>query len=253
MQRDALSRLTFNGHGNRNPVWTPDGTHLVYCSITDHTIMWIRTDGAGEAQRLLESKDGPIPRSFSPDGGYLSYSETTADTGADLWILPLDTSDPEHPRPGTPAVFLKTPANEAEGSFSPDGRWMAYLSTESGRTEVYVRPFHGSTGGKWQISTRGGSYSSWSRDGHALYYTALDQRIMVVDYAAAGESFAAGKPRVWSETPIRPTLAGFQPMDLAPDGKRFAVLPSAVVADEKGSLHATFLLNFFDELHRRLP
>ena len=253
MQRDALSRLTFNGHGNRNPVWTPDGTHLAYSSITDGTIMWIRADGAGAAQRLLESKNGPIPRSFSPDGRYLSYFETAADTGADLWILPLDASDSEHPKPGTPEVFLKTPANEAEGAFSPDGRWIAYLSTESGRTEVYVRPFNRAAGGKWQISTSGGVYASWSHDGRALYYTAVDQRIMVVDYTATPESFAAGKPRVWSERPVRATLAGFQPLDLAPDGKRFAVLPSAVVADEKGSLHATFLLNFFDELHRRLP
>ena len=82
---------------------------------------------------------------------------------------------------------------------------------------------------------------------------ALDRRIMVVEYTANGASFTNGTPRVWSETPVRATPPVYQPLDLAPDGKRFAVLPRDVVTDEKGSVHATFLLNFFDELHRRLP
>ena len=166
----------------------------------------------------------------------------------------MDASDPEHPKPGTPEVFLKTPAAEAAAAFSPDGRWMSYLSFESGRAEVYVRPFHRAAGGKWQMSTSGGSYSSWSRDGRALYYLAPeDRRIMVVEYTTPGESFAPSTPRVWSKTPVRTTLATFHALDLAPDGQRFAVLPSTEVADSKGSVHATFLLNFFDELQRRLP
>jgi Tol biopolymer transport system component len=253
MPRDALSQLTFNGRGNTAPVWTPDGKHIVYASGADYAIWWIRGDGAGDTQRLLESKNNMRPSSFSPDGRYLSYQENTADTGTDLWILPLDASDSEHPKPGTPEVFLKTPVNEALAAFSPDGRWISYLSQELGRPEVYVRPFHGSASGKWKISTSGGSYSFWSRDGRALYYLAQDQRIMVVEYTATGESFTAGTPRVWSETPVRATQPSFQQLDLAPDGKRFAILPREAVADEKGSVHATFLLNFFDELQRRLP
>ena len=102
------------------------------------------------------------------------------------------------------------------------------------------------------MSTSGGNYSYWSRDGRALYYLALDRRIMVVEYTATGEAFTAGTPRVWSETPVRATAPSFTPLDLAPDGKRFAVLPSEA-ADEKGSVHATFLLNFADELRRRVP
>ena len=251
--RDALSPLTFNGHENSNPVWTPDGTHLVYASIDEKTIWRIRADGAGDAQHLLESKNALIPSSFSPDGRFLSYAELTADTGPDLWILPVDASDPGHPKPGTPEVFLKTPAIEIDAAFSPDGRWLSYTSNESGRFEVYVRPFHSAAGGKWLMSTSGGTNSSWSRDGRALFYLSLDLRIMVVEYTATGESFVASTPRLWSATPVRATTTGFPPMDLAPDGKRFAVLPSEVVAGEKGSVHATFLLNFFDELHRRLP
>ena len=217
--------------------------------------MWIRADGAGEAERLLESKSALSTWSFSPDGRYLSYSEIASDTRADSWILPVDATDPEHPKPGKPEVFLKTPATEAGAVFSRDGRWLAYTSNESGRAEVYVRPFHNAAGGKWQISTGGGGYSFWSRDGRALYYVALasDGRIMAVDYTASAASFTVGKPRVWSEAPVRGTPIGYQALDLAPDGKRFAILPRDEVVDEKGSVHATFLLNFFDELHRRLP
>ena len=253
MQRDAMSRLTFNGHGNRNPVWTPDGRHLIYASVADKAIMWIRADGAGGAQRLLESKNLMVPWSVSPDGRYLSYTEDTVDTQTDLWILPVDASDPEHPRPGTPEVFLKTPASEDGAAFSPDGRWITYTSDESGRPEVYVRPFHRSPDGKWLISTSGGIYSIWARD-RRLYYPAgsADRRIRVVEYAVNGDSFTASKPRVWSETPLRLVRRSFHALDLAPDGKRFAVLPTDAV-EEKGSVHATFLLNFLDELQRRLP
>ena len=83
-------------------------------------------------------------------------------------------------------MFLKTPASEGTASFSPDGRWIAYTSDESGRFEVYVRPFQGSGGGKWQISTGGGAYSFWSRDGRELYFMTLDNHIMVADYTAKG-------------------------------------------------------------------
>ncbi len=246
-QRDALSRLTFDGsRGNYWPVWTPDGKHLVYASIADKTIWWVRADGAGEPQPLLVGKNMVVPGSFSSDGRYLSYAETATETQSDIWILPVDLSNAEHPKPGTPEVFLKTPASEGGPALSPDGRWLAYSSDESGRWEVRVRPFHGRIDGKWQISTTGGGHSFWSRDGRSLYYMGLDSRIMVVDYTATRENFVPGKPRVWSETPVRVTAVGFQPMDLAPDGKRFAVLPGDVQVEEKGSVHVTFLFNFFD-------
>jgi serine/threonine-protein kinase len=261
MQRDTMSRLTFNARGNRNPVWTPDGTHLVYASDADKAIWWIRADSAGEPRRLLESKNKNtvIPSSFSPDGRYLSYVEVTTDTQADIWILPLDASDPEHPIPGKPEIFLKTPSNEGLGgaAFSPDGRWIAYNSGESGQDEVYVRRFHSAVGGKWQLSTNSGTYPLWSRDGRTLYYVTEDDRniTMVAEYTAKGDQFTPGTPRVWSDTPIRPTIRsltpGLQPLDLAPDGRRFTVLPRDVATDEKGSVHVTFLLNLFDALSRR--
>ncbi len=258
-QRDTLTRLTFTQTGVA-PVWTPDGKHLAFVSQFPgaNSIRWIRADGAGEEQLLLESKGDLRPHSFSPDGGRLAFAESGGDTSLlDLWTLPLDVSDPERPKPGKPELFLRTPFNEDGPAFSPDGHWIAYTSNESGRIEVYVRAFQGgspSGSGKWQISTGGGLYPIWSRNDRELIYETLDNRIMVSTYTAKADSFAADKPRPWSNTQIREPVAGVPNLDLAPDGKRFAVFPRPEAAGEqKGSVHVTVLLNFFDELRRRVP
>jgi dipeptidyl aminopeptidase/acylaminoacyl peptidase len=214
--------------------------------------------GAGEAQLLLESKVDVEPYSFSPDGQRLGFAERSVDTGLDVWTLPLDVSDAEHPKPGKPELFLGTPFDEQEPAFSPDGRWIAYTSNESGRTEVYVRPFRvgAPTGsGQWQISTGGGRYPIWSHTGRELFYDTFipDHRIMATTFTVKADTFAADKPRPWSNTQIGET-GGTWNLDLAQDGKRFAVFPRAESSGEqKGSVHVTVLLNFFDELRRRLP
>jgi serine/threonine-protein kinase len=211
----------------------------------------VRSDGAVEAQQLLESANNSIPWSLSRHGT-LAYMETNPETGADLWTLQLDLTDPDHPKPGKKEPFLRTPHMEATPSFSPDGRWIAYRSDESGSSEIYVRPFPAASGGKWQISTGGGIYPLWSNNGHEIFYESLNRRIMAVDYTTDGASFVPGKPQVWVDRELFYT--GTMNLDLAPDGKRFAVL--AVPEDargEKGSVHVTFLFNFFDELKRRIP
>jgi serine/threonine-protein kinase len=179
--------------------------------------------------------------------------ERSAETGYDLWTLPLDTSDPNHPKPGKPELFLRTPFDERDPAFSPDGLWIAYTSAESGRDEIYVRPFPIGSG-KSTISTGGGRYPIWSRHGLELFYEGLDDRIMIAAYTAKGDSFAAEKPRPWSNTQIFDT--GLTNLDRAPDGRRFVVtlLPQSESGGEpKGSVHVTFLLNFFDEVRRRIP
>jgi hypothetical protein len=136
--------------------------------------------------------------------------------------------------------------------FSPDGRWLAYRSNESGTDEIYVRRFPAGRGGKWQISTGGGLYGVWSKNRRELFYEAVDTRIMVVDYTVNGDSFVPGRPRLWSDKQL--FYAGGSNLDLAPDGKRFAVLAMPEAAGpEKGSVHVTFLQNFVDELRRRIP
>jgi Tol biopolymer transport system component len=257
-QRDTMTHLTFT-QTNLFPVWTPDGKHIVFQSQSPgaKSMRWIRADGAGESQLLLESEGDLRPYSFSPDGKRLAFAEMSVDSGYDLWTLPLDMSDPEHPKPGKPELFLRTPFNELEPAFSPDGRWIAYTSSGSGSNEVYVRPFPGgapSGSGQWQIST-GGLHPIWSRDGRELFYETPDNRIMVSAYTAKGDSFAADKPRPWSNTQIMDLFeTGIWNLDLSPDGKRFAVIPrSEATAEQKGSVHVTVLLNFFDELRRRVP
>ena len=208
--------------------------------------------GPGETQHLLDSKNIVVPYSFFPDGRRLAYFVLDPDSGRDLWTLPLDVSDPDHPKPGKPEPFLRTASNELFPAVSPDGRWIAYQSDESGRYEVYVRPFPG-PGGKWQISNAGGQMPIWSRNGRELFFENQDSRIMVTDYEPKSDSFGAGKPRGWSDHQLR-NLSGNVNYDLAPDGKRFAIFPNlSAPAEEKGAVHMTFLLNFFDELRRRAP
>ena len=254
-QRDTMTPLTFKPQFTLSPVWTPDGKHIVFSATAGviGILQWSRSDGAGEAQQLLQSKTDLRPYSFSPDGKRLAFAQSSPETGFDLWTLPLDLSDPEHPKAGKPELFLRTVADEYEPAFSPDGRWIAYRSTSTGVAEIYVQPFPGS-GGKWLISNGGGKHPVWSRNGRELFYQAPDNRIMVATYTAKGDSFSADKPRPWAQTQILEPNALNWNLDLAPDGKRFVVAPRLeATGGQKGSVHVTVLLNFFDELRRRVP
>ncbi len=214
---------------------------------------WIRSDGSGEAQRLTEGKSQQVPYSFSPDGKRLAFIQTGNGGSLGIVTAPVE-DDPARGaggvRLGKAQPFLAKPFVEVNPAFSPDGRWLAYSSNESGTYEVYVRPFPG-PGGVSQISTGGGKFPVWSRDGRELLFETSDQHVMAVSYALKDDSFEGGKPRAWTETRLR-DLGNLSNYDLAPDGKRLAaILPDN--ASEKGPTHLTFLLNFFDELRRRAP
>jgi Tol biopolymer transport system component len=249
-ERDAMTRLTFDGHSSY-PVWTPDGKHIAFFSKSGGSaVWWVRSDGAGEQQRLFQSPNSVHPSSFSPDGKRLLYDVSYTDPGDDLWSIALGMSDPERPKAGTPEQFLHEPFDNQFPLFSPDGRWVAYRSFETGTWQIYVRPFPG-PGGKWQISTEGATQAWWSHNGRDLFFREVDGRIMVVTYAVNGNSFIADRPRLWSDKQLN---LREQTLDLAPDGKRFAGLPARDDPEVlKGPVHLTFLLNFFDELARRVP
>jgi serine/threonine-protein kinase len=248
LRTDATQRLTFNSATQgSSPVWAPDSKHLVYDRRPNSELVWIRADGAGQPHEILKTPGNPVPGSFSPDGRRLVYHSAGATTSRDIWMLPLDLADPERPKPGTPEPIVQTAGADVDPRISPDGRWLAYSTNEPGNYHVFVRAFGGS--GMWQISSSPGRFPVWSRRANEMFYQSLDGVIMVVPFTTDAGTFTPGKPRPWATTVL--WMTGNLPnFDLHPDGKRFAValLPSGAT-----SAHLTFLLNFSDELRRRIP
>ncbi len=248
---DTMRRLTFTGTA-QSPIWSPDGRYIVYRAAGTGLAV-VRADGAGQPQPVTQSKSDQYPWSFSPDGKRLAYMEqhTPGAPAYDLWTVPVE-SDGAGVRGGQPEAFLQTPADERTPAMSPDGRWLAYMSDESGTFQVYVRAFP-DTGGKWQVSNSGGMYPIWSRTGHELLFETLDNHVMAATYAVNGTAFVADTPRLWSAQQLGGAF-GVRNVDLAPDGKRVVALMPAKTANEQGAQHhVTFLENFFDELRRRVP
>jgi len=253
--RDALSRLTFDPSDDYKPVWTPDGQRIAFSSARDGqtlpNLYWQRVDGAGDVQRLTEGPNFQVAASWRPGGRFLAYVEYNQQTNADVLILPLDGDNASGWRPGQPTSFLNGPSVELEPMFSPDGRWLAYASNESGQFEVYVRPFPG-PGGRWQISRGGGSFPTWSRARQELFYSTLDQRIMVAGYSTDGNSFVADPPRLWVDRryELRGPIVN-RSFDLHPDGRRIALAVPDPQAGRRDKV--VFILNFFEELRRLAP
>jgi serine/threonine-protein kinase len=248
-RRDTMTPLTFGSGAAIQPTWTPDGRFIVFTEGARLT--WTRSDGAGKPQPLTQSRLQQVPWSITADGTRLAYWEVDPKTGYDLWTLPLE-QDAGGLRAGKPEPFLQTPADERHPAISPDGRWLAYSSSESGIYQVYVRAFP-DTGGRFQISNDGGVYPVWSRNGRELFYRTENQSVMVASYTINGDSFVAEKPRLWSDT--RLANIGLQKnFDLAPDGRRIAAfMPAESPEDRRAQNHVTVLLNYFDEVRRIAP
>jgi len=250
-RRDILTRLPSGGANELVPVWSPDGRYIVFSGVA--SIWWVRSDGGGKPQLLIQGKNPLYPFSFAPDGKRLAYNEVNPTTAYDILTAAIE-SDGAGLRAGKPEIFLQTSADERNATFSSDGRWLAYTSNESGKYEVYVRAFP-DKGGRWQISNAGGAYPVWSRNGQELFFRADDNRIMVAPYATKADSFVSGKPRVWSDKRLADFgTIGISNYDLAPDAKRIAALmPVDTPEAQQAQSHVIFLMNFFDELRRRVP
>jgi Tol biopolymer transport system component/tRNA A-37 threonylcarbamoyl transferase component Bud32 len=249
LARARETPLTLTTSGNGSPLWAPDGKHLVFSASTGkgagRAIWWMRADGASQPLRLLEVPEEVYLSSISRDGRRIAFQRRSPGTGYDIWTLPLDVSNPDRPVPGEPELFLRTAANEWDANLSPNGRWVAYFSDEQG-TGVYVRSFHG-PGGPWLIAS-GANRPKWSPDGRTLYYSSSDQRIMELAYSEKGDSFLAEKARRWSDSVIPYAF------DMSSDGNR--ILTSVLEGSAKGQdsdSHVTLLLNFVDEVRRRVP
>ncbi|HET9131965.1 MAG TPA: hypothetical protein VFO86_13505, partial [Terriglobia bacterium] len=249
------TRLTFlkSSVGNIG-TWTPDSKHIIFgytgTELSGTGLYWIRSDGGGEPQRLTERYG--VPWSFSPDGKRFVYYAGSA-TGSDqfgLWTVTLDMGDPEHPKAAAPELFLKASATVQYPTFSPDGHWIAYASSETGKLQVYVRPFvpgSPATGGKWQISNSLGAAGFWLPNHELLFSSQSSSGI--VGYTTNADSFVAGAIRPILEKSTIVT-AGLPVM--MPDGKRFVVMMPETSTPSVQQSHVSFLLNFPDELERRV-
>jgi len=253
---DTLTRMTVDPADDIKPVWTNDGRRLAFASTrgdkSTPNLYWQRADGIGEAQRLTDSPHVQLPASWHPSGKLLAFEEQNAQTGLDVMVLPMGGDETSGWQPGKPTAFLNSSADERDPMFSPDGRWIAYVSNESGRSEVYVRPFPG-PGGKWLISSGGGTFPTWSRTKPELFYGSPGQQIMVVAYNVEADSFRADRPRLWSAERYLPRTDS-RMFDLHPDGERLAVASSAAQAtgDVKQD-RVTIIFNVLEELHRIAP
>ena len=260
LERGALRKLTNDAALNRRPIWTPDGKSIIFTSDNpspegEYFIWWSRADGSGQPERLFADKTPLQPRSVAPDGQRIAFLRTN-DSTFTIWILSLDLTDPDRAKPGKLERFLREPVNQVDPVFSPDGRWIAYVSMTRNMPDVVVRRFPSSSSSpRWQISTGRGKFPIWSRSSRELYYLDGDSHIMAVRYQTSDDVFTAEKPRQWSSTPLfRPLNNSLWNLDVAPDGQRFVALTLPTVSTTNAAtVHMTVLLNFFDELRRRLP
>jgi eukaryotic-like serine/threonine-protein kinase len=245
-ERAVSSRLTFHPAYEAAPVWSPDGESVAFFSTRDGpwSIYEKSSTGTGDERLLAKSNDNLVPDDWSPDGTFLLYQNIAlngGERGDDLWLLPRPDSRASQSRP---IPFLRSEFGEYWGRFSPDGRWIAYQSNESGRSEVYVRPFRPESAGsgKWQISTDGGVEARWSRDGRELFYLTLRNVLVAVD-VHPGPSFQAGVPR-----PLFSTRAvGINRYDVARDAKRFLI---NVPVEGQWGRSATVVLNWMEMIKR---
>lgn len=254
--RGTTSPLAPGAPGAMYPIWSPDGEWITYGHPravkkgTGQGIYRKRSDGTGEEQALTPDNIlNAFPSSWSPDGNILAFSQLSDKDGSccELWTLALDENGkPEPPRP-----FLEQGSNgrATQPQISPDGRWMAYFSWESGVPQIYVVPFSG-TGGKWQISTDGGTEPIWSKTGHELFYVATGSSLVAVPYSVDKNSFQPGKPEVVYSGRFE-MRAPFTSYDVTPDNQHFVVFQFAGGRAAPTSV-PTVVLNWLDEVRRQV-
>jgi serine/threonine-protein kinase len=233
--RELLTRFTLGFGDELHPIWTPDGKHIIY-SQGRTSLFWKAADGSGEPEPLLTGENQRAPGSVSPDGSLLAFSESGPQTRGDIWLLPLVGER-------RPRRFLATPFNETSPEFSPDGRWIAYVSDESGREEIYLQAVQ-AAGGKRQISTSGGTEPVWSRGASRLFFLEGKTLLAVEIDPASG---APGPIEPLFELPSLVPDAGY---GVAPDGTGFVMV---VKNDLPPATELRIVLNWFEELNRLVP
>ena len=248
LMRDTLTRLTFNR--GETPIWTPDDQRVTYAQLTggDAGILWKPVDGSGQEEALVAADDpllmmgSMIPFSWSPDARTLVFRQRRESGRADdIGVLSMEGDR-------KPELLAETVFAEAHPVLSPDGRWLAYASDESGRREVYVRSFL-EAGGRWQISTEGGAEPRWNPAGKEIFYRRGDEMWAVS--VATEPSFQPGRPTLLFEGSFD-SGGYFHNYDVSPDGKRFMMVQREESSESAPDrLHV--VLHWFEELERRVP
>ena len=217
LSRNVPLRFTFDPDFDANPIWSPDGSRIVWRSNRkSHYDLYHKvSSGAGSDEILLESEENKTATSWSADGRFISYTNTNikGNTQNDIWILPMFGDHKTFP-------FLQTPANEVDAQFSPDGRWIAYVSDESGTNQVYIAPFP-AAGGKWQISRSGGTEPRWRGDGKEIFFLSFDNKLMVVALNPKESTLEVANAEPLFE--VHPANPPGYHYDVTSNGKRFLV------------------------------
>jgi serine/threonine protein kinase len=258
--RHTLRQLTLDPAQDYYPVWTPDGRRLIFGSGRASSVInlwWQLADGTGSPERLSQGNTLQQPTSVSPDGTRLVFQELGA-MGRDLMVLSLG-AEPRQSNGASPAMrlvtpLLQTPFDERNGIVSPDGRWLAYESDESGRFEIYVRPFPNVSDGQWPVSTTGGTRPLWAPTGKELFYIGADSALMAVRVDPRA-SWRAGPPaRVLEGRYFTGEDRGFlgRTYDVSADG-RFLMLKEVAVGAYAPAQHLVVVLNWTEELKRLVP
>jgi eukaryotic-like serine/threonine-protein kinase len=237
LSRHVLTRLTFGFGFNRFPVWTPDGKRVVFVSTRTSVpqVFWKAADGSGTEDRISMNADRITIGSISPDGAVLLYSVEDPKSGADIWIMELSGTHKSRP-------FLQTPFAETAPAISPDGLRVAYVSNESGRNEIFVRPLSGS-GQKWQLSTDGGEQPVWAHSGRELFYINGSKMLAVPMTTAhfSPETFVAGVPQVLFDQFYKAGNAPWPSFSVSLDDQRFLMIR------QETATRVNVVLNLFNE------
>ena len=251
VKRQTMARLTFDPGLDRAPVWTPDGRRVIFSSqrgglASGGNIFWQSADGSGTVERLTESPNAQYATSVSPDGAKVLLRDDSPKTRRDVGMVAPGANRQTQP-------LLQMPFDEENAEVSPDGRWLAYQSNESGQSQVYVRPFPQVDSGRWQISTMGGSRPAWARTGRELFY--LDNNnLMTAVPVQTSPTFSAGNPKkVFEARYLVPNNA--RTYDVSADGQRFLMIKSVAEARDAGAPPPSIVvvLNWFEELKQRVP
>jgi Tol biopolymer transport system component len=236
--RAVWTRFTFDPGSERWPVWSPDGGKIAYITQQNNSTVLVAraSNGAGSEELLLHSNFTKRVSDWSRNGRFIAYLESTTQAGWDIWILPLEGDKKPYP-------FLQTGFNEQRPKFSPDGRFIAYESNESGRSEIYIRPFPG-PGGKWQVSTDGGTRPRWRDDGKELFYLS-QEKIMTAEVKLGSSGIEVGAVKTLFHSRST-SFSGSEFYDVTGDGQRF-ILSST--RDDRAA-PATLVVNWVGEIKK---